>query len=333
MIVGNQQKAMVAVARSRFDELDVDKSGFLENAELLKVAEWVMQYFGSKLGKDKDVVLTRLMKRLDGNKDGKLDPTEFEQLFLMVVTRTDLVSRATHKFKEFDSDGSGFIEAKEIDEVITWTLQAFPNDQDVSNYKNHLLSLIDTNGDGKLDLAEFIVLFEDMVTRLDLIERARAKFTELDSDGSGQLELPELDKVAEWVLAAYDDRSVKELAEFKSTLLKRLDVNKDGKLSLQEFAVLFDEILLRVDLIAQAKKAFSKLDADGSGYLEKEELGKVLVFWASVCGSKIGIDPTAPIEELLSKLDANSDGKLSLEEFIPLFDAVTVSCGMWSIPE
>jgi Ca2+-binding EF-hand superfamily protein len=292
-----------------------------------------MQYFGSKMGDDKDKVMKKILKRIDKNKDGKLDVDEFTQLFSMVVARSDLVTRAKHKFDELDTDKSGFLEEKEIDQCIMWTLQAFPNDDDLQTYKKHLLHHIDSNGDGKLDLGEFVILFEDLLIRLELIERARGKFNELDTDKSGMLEKAELDKVADWVLAAYGERPEAEIAGFKATLMNRIDVNHDGKLSLQEFAVLFDEICARMDLIAQAKKAFGKLDADGSGFLEKEELGKVLVFWAEKCGARIGIDPKLPLDELLAKLDANSDGKLSLSEFVPLFEDVTVQCGMWAIPE
>jgi len=333
LMVERHQKTVAALAQVRFQELDTDKSGFLENAELVAVAEWVMLYFGSKMGEDKDLVMKKILKRIDKNKDGKLDVDEFTQLFSMVVSRADLVTRAKHKFDELDTDKSGFLEEKEIDQCIMWTLQAFPNDDDLQTYKKHLLYHIDSNGDGKLDLGEFVILFEDLLVRLELIERARGKFDELDTDKSGQLEKAELDKVADWVLAAYGERPEVEIAGFKATLMKRMDVNQDGKLSLQEFAVLFDEICARMDLITQAKKAFGKLDADGSGFLEKEELGKVLVFWAEKCGARIGIDPKQPLDELLAKLDANSDGKLSLAEFVPLFEDVTVQCGMWAIPE
>ena len=97
-----------------------------------------------------------------------------------------------------------------------------------------------------------------MLVRIDLIARARAKFDELDADKSGMLEKAELDKVAEWVLQAYSDKSTEDRAAFKETLLKRIDVNQDGKLSMQEFAVVFDEILLRMDLHERAKVQFQK---------------------------------------------------------------------------
>lgn len=331
IMVDNYQKTLGALVRARFEQLDVDKSGFLEKNELLEVATWAMQYFGDKLGADKEKVVANILKRIDTNNDGKLDVEEFGNLFSLVMNRANLVQRAHLKFAEFDSDKSGFLEEKEIDATIEWTLQAFPNADDMHTYKKHLLAHIDSNGDGKLDLVEFITLFEEMLVRVELIERARAKFDELDTDKSGLLETAELDKVVAWVLAAYGDRSESELAGFKATLMKRIDANQDGKLSIQEFAVLFDEICVKMDLIGQAKKAFAKLDADGSGFLEKEELGKVLVFWAEKCGARIGLDPKQPLEELLAKLDANSDGKLSVSEFMPLFEDVTVQCGMWSL--
>jgi Ca2+-binding EF-hand superfamily protein len=111
-----------------------------------------MSYFGTKMGNDRDTVLAKVMKRLDANKDGKLDQDEFSKLFSLIVARNDLVDRAKAKFRELDADSSGFLEAAEIDAVVTWTLQAFPNDADLQTYKKHLLHSIDANKDGKIDL-------------------------------------------------------------------------------------------------------------------------------------------------------------------------------------
>ena len=209
--------------------------------------------------------------------------------------------------------------------------QAFPSDDDVHKYKEKLIKDLDANGDGKLDLGEFTDLFEQMLVRTELINRARVKFNELDVDKSGMLEMEELDKVTDWVLQAYAEKSPAERSDFKANLVKRMDVNGDGKLSLQEFAVIFDEIITRMELTDKAKSEFHKLDKDSSGFLEKGELDVVLKSWAKICGAQVGIDPSASIDELLSKLDANSDGKLSLSEFIPLFDQVIASCGLWNI--
>lgn len=330
LLMETSNKTIQAIARARFDELDTDNSGFLENEELGKVTDWVMLHFGNKLGTDPVAVRSRIMARLDANGDGKLDPQEFLDLFNIIVQRMTMMERARVKFAEFDADKSGFLEAKEIDEVITWTLQAFPSDSNVDTYRERLMKQIDRNGDGKLDLKEFLILFEDMLIRTELMGRARSKFEELDADKSGMLEKAELDKVADWVLEAYTEKSIEERASFKATLLKRIDVNGDGKLSLQEFSVCFDEILQRMDLIARAKKEFERLDSDNSGYLEKNELAIVLAEWGKSIIDELKIDTTADIDELLLKVDANGDGKLSLLEFVPLFDACIAKSGVWA---
>ncbi len=330
LLMETSNKTIQAIARARFDELDSDNSGYLENEELGKVTDWVMLHFGDKLGTDPVAVRSRIMARLDANGDGKLDPQEFLALFNIIVQRMTMMERARVKFGEFDVDKSGFLEAKEIDEVISWTLQAFPSDSNVDTYRERLMKQIDRNGDGKLDIKEFLTLFEDMLVRTELMGRAKTKFEELDADKSGSLEKAELDKVADWVLEAYTEKSIEERAGFKATLLKRIDVNGDGKLSLQEFSVCFDEILQRMDLIARAKKEFERLDGDKSGFLEKNELQIVLAEWGKSITDELKIDATADIEELLSKVDVNGDGKLSLMEFVPLFDSCVAKSGVWA---
>ena len=323
-------KQINALANARFDEIDTDKSGFLENNELIQLTDWVMDEFGEKLGTDYVLVRQQIMARLDTNGDGKLDREEFLVLFKIVLERMAMKERAREKFVEFDADKSGFLEAKEIDQVIAWTLEAFPADDNIDVYRARLLNQIDRNGDGKLDLKEFLVLFDDMLVRTELMGRAKIKFNELDEDKSGMLEKSELDKVTEWVLQTYTEKSLTERANFKSTLLKRIDANGDGKLSLQEFTVIFDEIIQRMDLITRAKAEFDRLDTDKSGFLEKNELTAMLKVWSQTVLSEIKIDATVNIEDLLSKLDANGDGKISLMEFVPLFDQCIAKSGIWT---
>lgn len=291
-----------------------------------------METFGDKFGHNPENVMKKMMQRLDANRDGKLDPEEFEILFEKIIQRHSIMERATAKFKEFDTDNSGFLENKEIDAVISWTLQVFPEGENYVAYKDKLMKEIDANGDGKLDLKEFCVLFEDFLVRIELVQRSKQKFDELDVDKSGMLEKAEIDKVAEWVLQAYVEKSAEERASFKATLMKRIDVNQDGQLSRQEFAVVFDEIMLRMDLLKRAKVQFDKLDKDNSGYLEKNELGPILKVWAEACNVEISVDPSAALETMLNSLDANNDGKLELNEFVVLFEKVINEVGIWASP-
>lgn len=244
LLLNQGQDTTTLLAIARFRELDKDGSGFLENAELHDVVDWVMQAYGTKMGNSKDEVKTKIMARLDANQDGKLDMNEFLILFKEMLVRFSILERANAKFVELDTDKSGFLESAEIDSVVNWALEAFTGD-DPTAYKKKLMAKIDANGDGKLDKDEFLVLFEDMLIRLSLLHEARSKFQELDSDKSGFLEAGEIDTLVELVLQAYVEKSPADRAHFKSTLISRIDRNKDGKLDLKEFTDLWEEMLGR----------------------------------------------------------------------------------------
>jgi calmodulin len=238
------KETMKLMAAARFAEVDKDHSGFLENEELHHVVDWIMGSFGSKLGADMATVRKNMMTRLDINKDGKLDLEEFEELFQEMLNRTLLVERAREKFKEFDTNDSGTIESDEIRAVIAWTLQAYP----VSNkkvYEERIMANIDINKDGQLDLLEFTDLFEKMVIRMDLVQKAKHKFEELDVDHSGSLENAELDNLVSWVLESHVEKTEQQRQNFRDSLMVRIDVNKDGQLDLTEFSDLFAEMLDR----------------------------------------------------------------------------------------
>ena len=244
LLLERSQQTMELMARARFAELDGDNNGFLENTELVAVVEWVMTSFGDKLGTDASAVKTKMMARLDANKDGKLDAQEFEVLFKEMLQRTLLIERARTKFQEFDSNKNGFIDTDEIRAVLDWTLQAYPS-ENIEAYKERLLANIDANKDGQLDLREFVDLFEQMLVRTSLVQKAKAKFQELDADGSGYIEKGELDKMVDWVLESHVEKTEAQKANFKSSLLSRIDINKDGQLDLKEFTDLFGEMLDR----------------------------------------------------------------------------------------
>jgi len=155
------------------------------------------------------------------------------------------MDRARAKFVELDTDNSNFLEAGEIDKVVAWALEAYSG-SDPAAYKASMMAKIDSNLDGKIDIEEFMTLFEDMLVRLSLLQSARGKFEELDADKSGFLEAGEIDRLVELVLQAYVEKPVEERAKFKKTLISQLDKNKDGKLDIREFTDLWEEMMKRL---------------------------------------------------------------------------------------
>ena len=322
-----EQAKLREAGRAKFDELDKDGSGLLENAELLDVAAWVISSFGEAASSIEDAKM-RMMQRLDTNKDGKLDFEEFFRLFSLMTARFALIDRAKVKFQELDKDESGYLESAEIDECVKWALELYQGEDPVQ-YKKRLMKKVDTNRDGKIDLIEFTVLFEEMLARMELLQSAKKKFNELDVDSSGFLETSEIDHLLDIILASYVEKSDEENRKFKSTLISRIDTNKDGKLDLSEFTRVWEEVVVRSDLIEQARIKFNSLDKDKSGFLEKQELAEVLIEWASTCKSTIEIDVDAACTELIASVDVNGDGKLDLLEFVVIFEATMAQSGVY----
>lgn len=69
----------------------------------------------------------------------------------------------------------------------------------------------------------------------------------------------------------------------------------------------------KVKLKKITEAAFKAVDSDGSGYLERNELEKVMINVAT----DLGVDSPSKdeVEEVLRELDEDGDGKLSLDEF------------------
>lgn len=329
LLLRQNQDASYMLAVARFRELDKDNSGHLENMELHDVVDWVMQAYGTKMGRNQQEVHDKLMARIDSNKDGKLDFEEFMVLFKEMLIQFSLLERAKVKFMELDADSSGFLESAEIEQVVAWAMEAFTGD-DPTSYKRKLMNKIDANNDGKLDMDEFLILFEDMLVRINLLHHAREKFTELDADKSGFLEAAEIDALVEQVLQAYVEKSPADKAHFKATLISRIDKNRDGKLDIKEFADLWEEMLERLDLIEGARRKFVELDHDKSGFLERAELDPVVHQWAASVKGATGIDLEAALEEMMVRVDVNHDGKLNLMEFVAIFEEVLAKGGMWA---
>jgi Ca2+-binding EF-hand superfamily protein len=187
---------------------------------------------------------------------------------------------------------------------------------------------VDSNFDGKLDLMEFTALFEDMLARQELVASAKVKFEELDESKTGVLEGQEIDKLMEMVMSVYVERSPEENQRFRKSIMTRIDKNGDSKIDFGEFTRLWDEMLVRQDMVAKAEKKFKELDKDNSGFLEKDELSAVLMEWAGNCKTLLDVEVDTACQELILALDVNGDGKLDLMEFVVLFEQTMAKSGM-----
>ena len=97
-----------------------------------------------------------------------------------------------------------------------------------------------------MQFAEFIKLFSDVSNHVRCMERAKSKFQELDVDKSGFLEAQEIGVVLDWVLLFYTNEgevlSQEERESIRKELMAVADTNKDGRLSLTEFTIIFSQV-------------------------------------------------------------------------------------------
>ena len=136
-------------------------------------------------------------------------------------------------FKKFDQDGSGMIDASELQMVLV-QLNRQRSDEDVKKY----LKEADTDGDGLVSLKEFCAMVnieyegDDDDPRVSEAEILKECFAVFDKDGSGYIERQELmDLMLNLGTASFTAPS----EETVDALLKEADIDGDGKISYSEF--------------------------------------------------------------------------------------------------
>lgn len=189
-------------------------------------------------------------------------------------------------------------------------------------------SMFDQNADGSISASEFVSTMATVATG-SLEEKLNFFFDMYDADGNGFLKGEELYAA---MMAAkgltehdYDADVTSKFGE----LLRTLDQSGDGRIAKAELvaAVTADVQLIdslgswlntRPDLkeahLVQIKALFTKLDADGSGNLQKKEI-------VSFCKANVADRAAAGnrATKMMAKMDADKNNKVSESEFVDFF--------------
>jgi Ca2+-binding EF-hand superfamily protein len=160
------------------------------------------------------------------------------------------------------------------------------------SFFQHMLKKMDTNGDGRISLNEYLAA-------------ATARFKGIDSQNRGSIDAAAIASSAETVKR--DERA----AQF---MVKRLDTAGNGYVTQDEF-------------LAAAKKRFARLDKAGNGKLTPDEL--TAARWSHARGANApakeatATDATAGTNvrarfahKRFDKLDTNHDGVVSQDEYL-----------------
>ncbi|XP_060521869.1 calbindin-32 [Cylas formicarius] len=249
---------------------DKDGNGYIEGTELDGfLREFVSSANATDVGPEavSDDMLVELkacfMEAYDDNQDGKIDIRELAQLLPMeenflLLFRFDNPLESSVEFmkiwREYDTDGSGYIEADELKNFLRDLLKEAKKINDVSEdklieYTDTMLQVFDANKDGRLQLSEMAKLLpvkENFLCRQvfkgatkltkDDIERVFALY---DRDNNGTIENEELrgflKDLLELVKKDYD---AQDLQEFEETILRGVDYNQDGKINKKELTMI-----------------------------------------------------------------------------------------------
>ncbi|XP_066142793.1 calbindin-32 isoform X1 [Euwallacea fornicatus] len=253
---------------------DKDGNGYIEGTELDGfLREFVSSANATDVGPEavSDDMLVELkacfMEAYDDNQDGKIDIRELAQLLPMeenflLLFRFDNPLESSVEFmkiwREYDTDGSGYIEADELKNFLRDLLKEAKKINDVSEdklieYTDTMLQVFDANKDGRLQLSEMAKLLPvkenflcrqvfkegfEGATKLtkDDIERVFALY---DRDNNGTIENEELrgflKDLLELVKKDYD---AQDLQDFEETILRGVDYNQDGKINKKELTMI-----------------------------------------------------------------------------------------------
>jgi len=251
-----------------WDHYDDDENGFIEGEEL----DGFLREFVSSVNPDEDVEVTEdtlaelkacFMEAYDDNKDGKIDIRELAQLLPMeenflLLFRFDNPLESSVEFMklwyQYDTDGSGSIEADELKNFLRDLLSEAHKSQEVTEdklieYTDTMLQVFDSNRDGKLQLSEMAKLLpvkENFLTRQVFKgsknltkEDIAGVFSLYDRDNSGVIENEELSGFLKDLLELVKkDYDTTDLADFAQTIMKGCDTNRDGKISKKELTMI-----------------------------------------------------------------------------------------------
>ena len=222
-----------------FNEFDKNNDGSIGPNELHSV----MQSLGQKLNQTETKVL---MSMADTNQNGMINFAEFFKVLAkwdawMVERQGDKPTKdksaefkeAVEKFKLFDQNGNGTIDATELSSV----LQSMGKEVTSTQIK-YLMNLADVDENGAIRFSEFFKALKKL--RRDQAQQdyghlddkeIRALFRTFDVDGTGFISSCELRKMA----VAFD---MKPSDQEVRVALNQLDVNGNGQIDYEEFITL-----------------------------------------------------------------------------------------------
>ena len=246
------------------------------------------------------------------------------------------IEELKQQFHVYDVNGSGYIEHDDMKIALINIAKnknknkTSTSDDDTKkgniisqhvtdNEVTELIKQVDYDNDGKLNFEEFISW-----NRQCFINQMTIDFQKIDLDSNGYLTKNE---IKNWLIQLkkdgitenYNDENIKISEEELDDLCYELDINGNGRISLNEFiygmaAVKAGDSYYVINgemYISKLTEEFKDLDTDDNGYIDEKDF--------KLNAQKLNLSnylSQKEFEDGLKYMDTNNDGKISLNEFI-----------------
>lgn len=234
--------------------------------------------------KSKDKILRKCreyFKDRDKNKDGQLDPGEFQKMMEYVGVDID-VSEMEKAYLKADHDGNGSISFKEF-------LDAFCNNNTQTQSKANQQKTINT------------LKRSSSHSGKELRDGCQYFWTN-DMDRDGKLSMSEFTAM---IVSLGMNLTKREI----NKAFRVADVNSDGYVSFGEFVRLYlNKVLSKSITTDDIKDIFHNNDQDQKGYLHKQECFHLLRLLG--CNSD-----NESLEKLVTIMNEKEDGKITLQDY------------------
>lgn len=213
--------------------------------------------------------MRRLHAQLDLDKNGRAafaEVLEFNHHVRQVIARADIQT----VMDEMDSDQSGSLTLQEV----LKDFEHWGDDEETDKNEQELRIMLETkkfkvaddNGDGTLDLKELPSLFYPETHPGVLALASQATLNEKDTDKDGELTAQEFWEIQ---AAGMDSQEPMDISEEEMQDFKKLDKDGNGKLNLEELKPWESGYFHTEEAM---KKLFEIADKDHDGHLSADEM-------------------------------------------------------------
>ncbi|MED6197315.1 putative calcium-binding protein cml13 [Stylosanthes scabra] len=126
-------------------------------------------------------------------------------------------------FELFDTDGSGTIDAKELN-VAMRALGFEMTEEQI----NQMIADVDKDGSGAIDYEEFEYMMTAKIGERDSKEELMKAFQIIDQDKNGKISVSDIKRIAKELGERFTDREIQEMVE-------EADLDDDGEVNADEF--------------------------------------------------------------------------------------------------